>query len=920
MRPALGGRLSVAQDPAAAGGSDTLARSELSVPNGSGYQVTHTTADGVATTYRVELLPSGDEQRTTLNPDGTQALTVIGADGSRSVTQADGTTQHTTLGPDPRFGMQAPLETTASLSTPDGLHATVSASRTTALSNPTDPLSLTTQTDSVAVNGRPPTTSTYTAATRVTTDTTPAGRQTQTTVDAKGRVTRVQAASLHPLRLSYDADGRPATMKYGPDPDTAATRVNTVTYVDDFAIAFEDYPAAAKGQVKTSTDAAGRTTGFEYDPAARVSAQVLPGGRRVEFRYNPAGNVVGITPPGRPEHAFAYTPINLEASYTPPVVPPLTDTDTTYTYTADRQLDLVTRPDDVQLDYHYDAAGRLDTLTLLPANEQHDYVYDPDTGKLAQIVTPQATLEMSDDGSLPTGEAWSGPGLTSASVTKTYDASLRLQSQQIAVGNTSQPAITFAYDNDDLLTQAGALTLTRDPSNGLVRATSITAGAGTVTDASDYTSFGELQHYVAKYNGTPFFEQTYSRDTLGRISSITETQTLAPAPPTTTVKFYKYDTAGRLWRVCPDDACTTITSEYLYDPNGNRLAGSFNQSGTLTAAVYDDQDRLISTQSSILGPQSYTYTANGEEQTKTDASGQTTYTYDALGNLRQVLLPDGTLIDYVVDGRNRRIGKKATVNNATVLERQWLYEDQLEPVAELDGQGNVVAEFIYASKPHVASYIKRSGQTYRIVSDYLGSVRLVVNVADGTVVQRVDYDELGRAALLTGTLDSQPFGFAGGVYDTDTALVRFGARDYDPQIGRWTTKDPTRVNAEDANLYGYVLQDPINATDSLGLSADATLEGQFAGCALGKILLVRAISFGTGIAIGLAVEAASKSKLEECRAVNQLGPKERGEFCGKLKTSGARGRCWAKYLLGGQGWDNWCEYEFGDGWSPVSPR
>ena len=170
-----------------------------------------------------------------------------------------------------------------------------------------------------------------------------------------------------------------------------------------------------------------------------------------------------------------------------------------------------------------------------------------------------------------------------------------------------------------------------------MRATSITSGAGTVTDASDYTSFGELQHYVAKYNGTPFFEQTYTRDTLGRITSITETLTIAPDPPATTVKFYKYDTAGRLWRVCPDDACTTITSEYLYDPNGNRLAGSFNQSGMLTAAVYDDQDRLISTQSSILGPQSYTYTANGEEQTKTDASGQTTYTYDALGNLRQVV-------------------------------------------------------------------------------------------------------------------------------------------------------------------------------------------------------------------------------------------------------------------------------------------
>ena len=35
-----------------------------------------------------------------------------------------------------------------------------------------------------------------------------------------------------------------------------------------------------------------------------------------------------------------------------------------------------------------------------------------------------------------------------------------------------------------------------------------------------------------------------------------------------------------------------------------------------------------------------------------------------------------------------------------------------------------------------------------------------------------------------------PFGFAGGLHDRDTNLVRFGARDYDPSIGRWTAKDP----------------------------------------------------------------------------------------------------------------------------------
>ncbi len=51
-------------------------------------------------------------------------------------------------------------------------------------------------------------------------------------------------------------------------------------------------------------------------------------------------------------------------------------------------------------------------------------------------------------------------------------------------------------------------------------------------------------------------------------------------------------------------------------------------------------------------------TANGELETKTVGSDTTRYTYDALGNLRHVELPDGRVIDYLVDGHNRWIGKK----------------------------------------------------------------------------------------------------------------------------------------------------------------------------------------------------------------------------------------------------------------------
>jgi RHS repeat-associated protein len=53
------------------------------------------------------------------------------------------------------------------------------------------------------------------------------------------------------------------------------------------------------------------------------------------------------------------------------------------------------------------------------------------------------------------------------------------------------------------------------------------------------------------------------------------------------------------------------------------------------------------------------------------------------------------------------------------------------------------------------------------------------------------------------------------LYDADSGLTRFGARDYDPQIGRWTTKDPIRFGGG-LNLYGYTSNDPINYFDATG--------------------------------------------------------------------------------------------------------
>jgi RHS repeat-associated protein len=61
-----------------------------------------------------------------------------------------------------------------------------------------------------------------------------------------------------------------------------------------------------------------------------------------------------------------------------------------------------------------------------------------------------------------------------------------------------------------------------------------------------------------------------------------------------------------------------------------------------------------------------------------------------------------------------------------------------------------------------------------------------------------------------------PFGFAGGLRDFDTGLVRFGVRDYDPRIRRWTSKDPIRFQAG-LNVYAYAANDPVNHRDPFGL-------------------------------------------------------------------------------------------------------
>jgi RHS repeat-associated protein len=206
-------------------------------------------------------------------------------------------------------------------------------------------------------------------------------------------------------------------------------------------------------------------------------------------------------------------------------------------------------------------------------------------------------------------------------------------------------------------------------------------------------------------------------------------------------------------------------------------------------------------------------TFEGSLQTKTCPDGTTTYDYDAFGNLRGVTQPDGTVITYIIDGQNRRVGKK--VNG--ILVESFVYRSQLQPAVWLNADGSVRANFIYFSRPNAPDYMQSGGATYRLVADQAGTVRIVVNVASGAVVERIDYDEFGQL-LADSNLRFQPFSLEGGLSDTALPAIRFGARDYDPLTGRWNAKDPLAFDGGLWNFYSFVGGDPNNRVDPDGLT------------------------------------------------------------------------------------------------------
>ncbi|MCI0536987.1 MAG: hypothetical protein L0Z50_17365 [Verrucomicrobiales bacterium] len=769
------GRLIRDADPV--GGTQDL----VQVVTTNSFTVVRTTALGRATTNKVEHLDGKIQRRTTSSPDGTQVQSEEAIDAATArTTSSNGMISERTLGPDARFGMQAPVLASLSLRFPSGLEFKTASTRSAVLNDPDNPLTLVRLTQTDTVNGRTGL-STYTAATRTIVNETPQGRKETYSLDPLGRFAGAQLGNLHAVNMEYDDRARLASLSVGSGLDART-----------FLFSYN-----AQGFLETVTDPIGRTEHLAYDAAGRIASKRLPGGGVVSFGYGTGGNLTSIMPPGRPAHSFGYSDRNELALITPPN-PPGTGPTTT-AYDLDGAITNITRAGVQRIAISYDAAGRPGTRTLTSDGKPSTtdaFSYDS-AGRITNAVAGSGvSIGYTYDGASPVAETWSGS--IAGSVARTYNDTMRLASQSI----NGAHAIPFGYENDGFLTNAGSLVITRDPQHALP----INSTLGVVTIDVTYNGFGELTNYAARASRNPVYDRNVVRDALGRIVQKVET-----VEDVASTYIYGYDVTGQLTNVLRNGRAA---ERYSYDANGNRTNATVG--GIAIEATYDNQDRLTS-----YGRTTYIYNAAGDLESKNDDGQITRYQYDALGNLLGVTLPDATAITYLADARGRRVGKRV---NGTLVQG-LLYSDALRPVAELDGAGMVVSRFVYIGGV-VPTYFIKGGVAFHLIRDEIGSIRLVVNTETGAIVQRLDYDSFGN--VLTDTNPGfQPFGFAGGLYDPDTKLVRFTKRDYDAEAGRWMAKDPVGFAGGDFNLYRYVRNDPVNFSDPLGLGgAEAIAEIQ----------------------------------------------------------------------------------------------
>jgi len=613
---------------------------------------------------------------------------------------------------------------------------------------------------------------------------TPETRNTSFTYDARNRVLTATDGAGGLTAFRYDPAGNLIEL------EDATARIefrshdmrNRLTEVDNPVTGVTAMAYDADGNLVSVTDALGAVTSFEYDAGDRVIKAIDALLNERIFAYDFENNLTALTDARGQITSFAYDLLNRLTERTNPL-------NQITSFTRDSRDKLVTKTDPKgQIITHaYDELNRR-TLVSTPDN-LISITYDAASNVLG-VLDNDTDLSFTYDGlnRIATSSTGLGGVQPLVTLTNTYDA----VGNRIELGDdVGIPGGLTAFDHDDvgrftqLTTPAGQpIDLAYDPAG---RITGLTF-PNTVTSTLTYDpATGRRSQLTHSAGPTPLADFAYDYNAVGNITQITEVgQT----------RNFSYDALRRL------TAGGTVGSpeSYTYDAEGNRTASHISTGHTTDIANRLTEDDQFT----------YVYDANGNLTSKTDkVMLQTTgYTYDAQDQLIRIDFPDLTFAEYRYDGLRRRIEKDV---NGTI--KRYVYDGQ-DILLEYDGTDTLTARYSHGQRIDQPLAVERSGQSFFYHADHQGSVRKITDSV-GTVINSYDYDSFGRIEASVEGI-ANPFTYTGREFDAESNLYYYRARYYDPQIGRFLSEDPIGLSAGDANLYSYVLNNPVNLVDPNG--------------------------------------------------------------------------------------------------------
>ena len=329
----------------------------------------------------------------------------------------------------------------------------------------------------------------------------------------------------------------------------------------------------------------------------------------------------------------------------------------------------------------------------------------------------------------------------------------------------------------------------------------VQTGADDIMDMTpDYAPAFQKKIFTTK-NGKEFGSMELSRDSEGRV--IKRTTTFGGTKNT---REFTYDAKGRLGSVKVNG---WLSEAYDYGSRGERVKEVIG-----TRYMYNASSQLAK-MATPKGNTNFAYDAKKRRIEKLSKKGKTTYSYDKNGFLQGVHLPDGRRITYQYDPLGRRCAK--LINN--VVTEKYCWADMLRLQAVCTGTDTNHVVFVYdpdaAESEQPVAFICNDKEYYPAY-DQAGSLLAIADDI-GKVIHVEETDSFGRRLSNTPSPLLATLNFAGGLRDTDTGLIHFLFRDYDPATGFFIQPDPLGLRGGDVDVYGYCLDDPVNLVDPLGL-------------------------------------------------------------------------------------------------------